>query len=56
METETNSWGETPEQVSKALSDALDRLGHEADAFGMPDVSELIEQARAKLNEYRSSH
>lgn len=38
---------ETVEQAAAAISCALDFLRRESDAAGMPDVSDLIGQARA---------
>lgn len=43
---------DTPEQAASSISDALDFLREEADAVGMSDVSNLLEEASAKSREH----
>jgi hypothetical protein len=44
---------ETPEQAARSISAALEFLRLEADSIGMLDVSELLNSARLKANEFR---
>jgi hypothetical protein len=44
---------ETPEQAARSISAALEFLRLEADSIGMLDVSELLNCARLKANDFR---
>ena len=46
---------EKPEHAAEAISDALDFLSTEADAAGLSDVSELIQQASEKSRAYATA-
>ncbi len=43
---------ETPAEAAESISDALDFLRGEADAAGLPDVSELIQEASTRSREH----
>jgi len=43
---------ETPAKAAESISDALDFLQGEADAAGLPDVSELIQEASTRSREH----
>ena len=45
---------ETPEQAARSISAALEFLRLEADSIGMRDVSELLEWAQARADDFRS--
>jgi DNA-directed RNA polymerase specialized sigma24 family protein len=51
MEARTSTVKETPEQAAKSISAALDFLKGEAEAAGLSEVGNLIQQASAKAKE-----
>lgn len=52
MTRKTDPVEDTPEEAASSISDALDFLRDEADAVGMSDVSNLLEEASAKSREH----
>ena len=52
METENSVSDESPAQAALAILRSLEFLSREAEAAGMPEVSELIEKARKKAKEW----
>ena len=52
MDARNSPLEETPARAAESISDALDFLQGEADAVGMSDVSELIEEASARSRQH----
>ena len=52
MDPRTHPLEETPAKAAESISDALDFLRGEADAAGLPDVSELIREASARSRQH----
>ncbi len=55
MARKTDPVEDTPEEAASSISDALEFLRDEADAVGMSDVSNLLEEASAKSREHSAA-
>ncbi len=55
MNDKTDPVEDTPGQAASSISDALDFLREEADAVGMSDVSDLLQEASAKSRQHSTA-